>query len=181
MKRTLLLAVTLCFFIAPLLAQEAQEANPAADLNALAATIRTELEAHGERVMGQDAYRWSTHLESISNCRAEFSVRISNNVGLPTVQTEYVEFSLGSMDSSGIVPQKNWLDIPCLNKEKCIISNSACLQRSKEGIVTDCSTASTKRTNLFSLELDDEAAISRMQQVFSRAIEICRQPASVDF
>jgi hypothetical protein len=186
MKRTLLpLALVLLSFSSLLFSQPAQNTNQGADLDALAATIRTELEAHGDRVLGQDAYRWSTRLEGISNCRAEFSVRVSNNVGQNTVRTEvrteYVELSLGALDRIGVSPQKSWLEIPCLNKANCIASSTACVQKSKDGIVTDCSTASQKRVDTFRLELDSEAAISRMQKVFSSAIDICRAPAGVAF
>src|SRR5208282_1778503 len=120
MKRSLLFALALLCLATPLLAQPAQEAKAGSELNELTATIQAELEVHGERVLGQDAYHWSTRLVGISDCRAEFSVRVSNNVGEPTARTESVTFSLGALDRTGIDVNKKWLELPCLARQNCI-------------------------------------------------------------
>jgi hypothetical protein len=41
----------------------------------VASAIESELEGHGERVMGKEMIHWSTRLEKVEDCRAEFTVR----------------------------------------------------------------------------------------------------------
>jgi hypothetical protein len=182
MKRSFLLAVALPYFAALLLAQTAGEAQPRVSLDKLAATIQTELDAHGERVLGHDVYHWSTRLEKIADCRAELSVRVASNVGEITVRTETVNFSLGALEPYSIGLQKNWLELPCAGGQKCIFSTTTCSRTTKDGMVIDCTTASQKKVDAFALQLDgDVAASSRLERAFRQAIDICRQPIPVTF
>ena len=182
MHRMLLLAIVLPPFAAMLLAQPGQELDSRAGLTQLAAAIQTELDSHGERVLGKETYRWSTHLERFSDCRAELTVRVTSNYGDPTVRTESVNFSLGALDPYNVDQKKSWLELPCNGVEKCVFSTSTCSRRSKEGITTDCATASQRRVGSFQLQLDgDAAATLRLQQAFRQAIKLCSEATTVTF
>ena len=155
-------------------------ARPA--MHELESNIQAELESHGERVLGQEAYRWSTRLERISDCRAEFTVRETSNVGGTTVRTNSVRFSLGALETYGIILQKNGLELPCAGREKCILSSSTCTTKSTDGVVSDCTTVNRKREDSFLLQLDgDAAASSRLERVIRHAIGLCHEPAAVRF
>jgi predicted YcjX-like family ATPase len=182
MKHSFQLALVLHFLAALLLAQPAQDTPPRASLQELATTIRAELETHGDRVLGHDTYRWTTRLEKVSDCRAELTVRIVSNLGTSTVRTESINFSLGALEPNTIDLQKSWLDLPCAGKEKCVFSTATCSTRTKDGMVTDCATASQKRVDSFALQFDgDSVAASRLERAFHQAIELCREPQSVTF
>ena len=183
MKRLLWTAALLLSLCGVSLAAPVEQAAHPASLTTVAANIQSELEVHGERVLGKDAYHWSTRLEKIEDCRAEFSVRLSNNLAEPTVQVESVSFSLGALDQYGIEwKQKHWLELPCSERQACVFSTTTCTRRSKEGILIDCTTPNQKRGNTFSLQLDgDAASAQRLQQVLSEAVAACRQPSNVSF
>jgi hypothetical protein len=170
------------FLAAVLSAQPAQESGSRAGLQDLAEKIEMELQSHGERALGNESLHWSTHLAKLEDCRAEFSVRLTNNVGEPTVRAESVNFSLGALDPYGIAPKKNWLELPCEGVEKCVFSTSTCSRTTKEGITIDCATASQRRVGSFLLQLDgDAAATSRLEEVFREAISLCRERQVVAF
>lgn len=181
MNRFRWIAVALPLFATLLLAQPAPEPDRPG-LRELEYSIQAELQNHGERVMGKEMLRWSTRLERISNCRAEFTVRVTSNYGEPTVHSEKVSFSLGAIGRFEIAEDKNWLQLPCAGNEKCVSSFSACSKRTKEGIVVDCSASSQKRQEVFTLQFDGDAAASaRLKQYFSRAIEVCHEGAPSGF
>lgn len=194
MKRCFALALMVLGVAAVLAAQSAQPAtpknepksDPKNELDELASRIGAELEVHGERVLGREAMRWSTRLEGISDCRAVFSVRVSNNVGEstvgePTVRTESVNFSLGAIDRKGIDPHMGWMVMPCLGKKECVVSSETCSKTSKSGIVIDCTTASQQRSISFDLHVDNQAAALRLAPMIKQAIDICRAPVGVTF
>jgi len=182
MYRNSLLVFVLFCLSALALAQRSVEVISRPSLERLAATIQAELQSHGERVLGHGAYRWSTRLGKIENCRAELTVRVDNNVGEASVRTETVEFSVGALEPYAMDLQKGWLELPCANREKCIFSTSTCSGKSKDGIVIDCGTASQKRVDSFRLEYDgDVASASRLQRAFRQAINLCRAPKPVTF
>jgi hypothetical protein len=182
MKRSFLLTIGLVPLTALLFAQPAEESSPRASFNELAATIQKELASHGERVLGQETYRWSTRLEKMEDCRVELSVRVTNHFGDATARTESVNFSLGALEPYRIELKKSWLELPCAGREKCIYSTSTCSRKSKDGIVTDCASASPKRIESFSLEFDgDAASASRLEQAFHQAVDLCRAPKAVTF
>jgi hypothetical protein len=183
MKPLLCTAVVLLAFSGVSKGSPVEEAVPLPSLTNVAASIRTELEVHGDRAMGKDVYHWSTRLERIEGCRAEFSVRLANNLAEATVRIESVELSLGALDPYGIeMQQKHWLQLPCVNGQSCVFSTSTCTQRSKDGIVTDCTTPSQKRVDSFSLQLDGDAeSAQRLQQALRAAVSACRQPSRVTF
>jgi len=168
-------------FTALLLAQSAEEAGSRPSLENLAAAIQTELASHGDRVLGNGLYGWSTRLNKIEDCRAELSVRVTSNTGDPSVRNETVGFSLAAIDASTVELQKNRLELPCARKDKCIATTTTCTTTSK-GIMVDCGTQGQSRSGTFSLEFDgDVAAATRLQQAFLQAIDLCRAPASVTF
>ncbi len=168
-------------FTALLLAQPAEEAASRPSLENLAAAIQSELASHGDRVLGNGLYGWSTRLSKIEGCRAELSVRVTSNTGDPSVRTETVNFSLGAIEPSAVALQKNRLDLFCANRKNCIASTSTCSTTSK-GIVIDCGTQGQKRSETFSLEFDgDVAAAARLERAVLQAVELCRVPASVTF
>jgi hypothetical protein len=182
MKRLFLPTITLMCLTPLLLGQPAPAANTSSQLQEFATTIQTELENHGERILGRETYRWSTRLQKVEDCRAELSVRVTSNYGDATVRTELVRFSLGALEPYGIELKKSWLVLPCAGKESCISSNSTCSTKTKEGIVSDCSTASQKRVETLDLQLDgDPAAAARLEQAFRDAVKLCRAPAPVAF
>ena len=160
-----------------------EEAAHPPSLKLAAASIQSELEVHGERVMGRDVYHWSTRLERIEDCRAEFSVRLTNNLSESTTETESVSFSLGALNPYGIEwKQKHWLELPCNMGQTCIFSTSTCTRRSREGIMSDCTTPTQKRVGAFSLQLDgDTGSVQRLEHALREAVAACRQPSSVSF
>jgi hypothetical protein len=182
MKRPLLIAAVLMFLAGLSLARPVEQATPGDSLKAVAATIRTELEGHGERILGKEIYHWSTRLEKIEDCRAEFSVRLTRNAADSTVDLEIVNFSLGALDPDGIGMQKHYLQLPCASGELCVFSTSTCSRRSPDGIIIDCTTASQKRVDAFALQFDGDAdSAQRLQEAFRQAAAACRQPSRVTF
>jgi hypothetical protein len=181
MKRSYWLALGLPFLTALLLAQPGEKAS-SRSFAQLASAIQTELESHGDRVLGQDAYHWSTRLERMEDCRAEFSVRVISKFGEASTRTETVQFSLGAIDPYGIDLQKSYLVLPCTGQENCVHSTSTCSTKNKNGIVTDCTSASPKRLPSFPLEFDgDAASASRLEKAVRQAVEGCRVPKAVTF
>jgi hypothetical protein len=182
MKRTLLIAIALMTLTALSLARPMQEETPRPALKTVASAIQTELESHGERVLGKELYHWSTRLEKLEDCRAEFSVRLTSNLADSTVRVETVDFSLGALDPAGIEIQKHWLQLPCATLANCVFSTSTCSRKYQDGIVIDCATASQKRVSSFALQLDDDNdSAQRLQQSFRQAVEACREPSRVTF
>ena len=182
MKRFLLVAIALPFCAALLLAQSVRDAQPRPLINELAGTIQTELEGHGERVLGQEIYHWSTRLEKIAGCRAKLLVRVTSNLAETTVRTETVNFSMGALQPYGIDLKKNRLELPCADGQKCITSTSTCSRKTKDGMVLDCTTANQKKVDSFTLELDGDAvAALRLERAFRRAVDACREPIPVTF
>jgi hypothetical protein len=182
MKQSFWLAFVLYSLPALLLAQPAWGASPRTSLDEAASSIQAELESHGDRVFGHETYRWSTRLEKIADCRAELSVRVTSNLGEPTVRVESITFSLGALEPYSIALQKNGLDLPCAGRERCVFSTSTCSKKSRNGIVTDCATASQRRDESFALQFDgNAAAASRLEHAFREAVSRCREPQSVSF
>jgi hypothetical protein len=183
MKRVLMVAAVLISFTGLSLAQLSEESASRASLKTVVQAIQLELESHGERVMGKDTYHWSTRLEKFEDCRADFTVRITNNLGDPTVHVESIHLSLGAIEPYGIeIQQKHWLQLPCLGGDDCIVTLATCKQTNADGIVTDCSTPSQKRMAAFSLQLDGDAdSAQRLQAEFRQAALACSQPSSVTF
>jgi len=180
MKRSYWLALGLPFLTALLFAQPG-EVGSSRSFTQLASAIQTELESHGDRVMGQNAYHWSTRLEKMENCRAEFSVRVTNHVGETTTRTETVLFSLGALEPY-VELQKSYLVFSCSRIEKCVSSTSRCSTKNKDGIVTDCTNASPKRLQSFRLEFDgDAASASRLKHAVREAVDDCLAPKAVIF
>ena len=182
MKRLLLIAAVLLSLTGLSMAQPVEEGTSNASLVTVAGTIQAELEGHGERVLGKEIYRWSTRLEKMEDCRAEFSVRLTDNLAASTVHVETVSLSLGALNPYGIEFQKHWLQLPCAERENCVFSTTTCTQKSANGIVTDCTTPSQKQANAFALEFDGDAgSAQRLLQAFRQAALTCRQPARVTF
>lgn len=182
MKRLLPIAVVLLFLAGLSVAQPVEEATSRASLKTVEMAIQTELEGHGERILGKELYHWSTRLEKIENCRAEISVRLANNLAEPTVHVESVSFSLGALEPYGIEMQKHYLQLPCAEQQKCIFSTSTCSRKTASGIVIDCTTPSQSRIHAFALQFDGDAgSAQRLQQAFRQAVESCRQPSLVTF
>jgi hypothetical protein len=183
MKHSLTIAIGLLSLTGLLMAQPPEEVGSHASVKTVASAIQTELEAHGERVMGKDVYHWSTRLEKFEDCRAEFSVRVTSNLADSTVHVESVKLSLGALDPYGIeMQQKHWLQLPCAGGQTCIFSTTTCSRKSANGIVTDCTTASQKRVDAFSLQFDGDAdSAQRLEAAFRQAVESCRQPSRVTF
>ena len=181
MKPSILIAVLLS--VTGLgVAQPVEEAVNRASVKTVAAAIENELQGHGDRVMGKDVLHWSTRLEKVEDCRAEFTVRTTSNLADSTVRVESVSFSLGALDPYGIGIQKHWLQLPCAEQGQCIFSTSTCRQTSADGIVTDCGTASQKRVDNFALQFDGDAdSARRLEAAFRQAVESCRQPTLVTF
>ncbi len=181
MKRSFWIVLAWPCLAALLLAQPVFEpARPA--MGELQSNIQSELETHGDRVMGQDAYRWSTRLETISGCRAELRVRATNSVGEKVVHDDSIRFSLGAIERYEIGRQKNWLALPCVGHEKCISTISTCTKTTKDGIVINCSNSGRKQEESFSLQFDGDAgAASRLERDFRRAVELCREAAPAGF
>lgn len=165
------------------LANPAPEAASSPAPTNVAMAIRTELESHGDRVMGRELYRWTTRLEGIEGCRAQFTVRIANNLSDNTVHVENISFSLGAVDEYSIeIKQNHWLQIPCAPGQNCIFSTSTCTRRSKDGIEIDCSTPSQKLADAFSLQMDgNPEAAERLQTFLRQAVDACTQPKRVTF
>lgn len=181
MNRSFWIAVALPCAAALLLAQPAREPDRPA-LRELESNIQSELESHGDRVMGHDAYRWSTRLETISGCRVELRVRATNSIGEKIVHEDSIRFSLGALERFEIGSQKNWLALPCVGHEKCISTVSICTKTTKDGIVVDCSSKSEKREESFSLQFDGDAgAASRLDRDFRRAVELCHEATPAGF
>ena len=183
MKPLLCIAVVLTFFSGLCLASSAEESATQPALTAAAESIRSELVVHGERVLGKDVYHWSTRLERIDGCRAEFSVRLANNIGGATVNLESVNFALSALEPYAIeLDQNHGLKLPCHGRERCIFSTSTCTRTSKDGIVIDCTTPSQKRADAFSVQMDgDSQSAQRLQQALRDAVGACSQPSRVTF
>jgi hypothetical protein len=182
MNRALMVATVLISLSGLSLAQSLEETSARASLKTVVESIQTELEGHGERIMGKDLYHWTTRLEKFEGCRADFTVRIANNMADPIVHVESIHLSLGAIDPYGIeIEQKHWLQLPCAGGDPCIASSTTCSQK-RDGIVTDCTMASQKQYAAFALQLDgDAASAQRLQQAFLQAAEACRQPSRVTF
>lgn len=181
MKSSILLAVLLSS-TGLCLAQPVEDATPRASVKTVASAIESELQGHGERVMGKEMIHWSTRLEKVEDCRAEFTVRTVSNFAESTVRVETVSFSLGALEPYGIQMQKHWLQLPCADQNQCIFSTSTCSQKSASGIVTDCGTASQKRVDTFALQVDGDAeSAQRLETAFRAAVDSCRQPSRVTF
>ena len=182
MYRPCLLTLVLFCWAGPLPARTVDDAISRPRIEELTAEIQAELQSHGERVLGRDVYRWSTRLEKVENCRAEFSVRVANKIRDAVMSTESVTFSLGALDRSKIAVQKSWLELHCAREEKCIFSTSTCSKTSKDGIAADCSSASQKQAESFAVELDGDAASAlRLQRALHEAIDLCHEGKPVTF
>jgi hypothetical protein len=178
MKRLVLLATVLLSLVGFSVAQTVDEVAARTYLVTVAGIIQTELENHGELVMGDDSYHSRTRLEKMDNCRAELSIRRAYKISASTVRIETTSLSLGALDPYGIKMQKHWLQLPCTDKEDCILS-SFCSQNSADGTVTDCTTRDRKRVSAFSMEFDGNAdSAQRLEQAFRQAAFTCRHPAS---
>jgi len=182
MKHSILIAVVILSFSGLSLAQRVEEAPGHASVKNAVLEIETELDGHGERTMGKDTLHWSTRLEKVEDCRAELTVRTSLNLGDPTERVETVSFSLGALDPYAIGMEKHWLQLPCFDRNPCFFSTTTCSQKSANGVVTDCGTASQKRVDTLALEFDGDAdSAQRLQAAFHQVVESCQQPSRVTF
>jgi hypothetical protein len=180
MKQVPCIAVAVLALAGMLPAQSIANTSDATLRNASLA-IESELETHGGRMMGKDAYSWSTRLEKLDGCRMELSVRTVNHVTDPAVSIETVSFSLGALDPYSMDIQKHWLQISCMS-EDCIYSTTKCSRRSPDGVVADCTTPNQKWAHGFALEMDgDPASAQRLAQDFQEAVLDCRRPTQVSF
>ena len=160
----------------------AQEADSRASLQELSATLQSELEGHGDRVLGPQVYRWSTRLQQVKDCRADLSIQVTDHYGTSVVRLDQVHFSLAAIEPGDISLKKSWLSLSCARKEKCFFSTSTCSKTTKDGIVVDCASASQKRDDSLALQFDgDSGAAARMEEAFRQAIELCRTPKAVAF
>jgi hypothetical protein len=126
--------------------------------------------------------QWSTRLQRIADCRASFTVRTSTNYREPSVRLDQLSFSLATVNPYRIDVQKNWLDLACLNGEKCFFSTSTCVENRRDGLNIDCTSASHKRSETMRINFDgDSASASRLQRAFQKAIELCRESQSISF
>jgi hypothetical protein len=181
MNRPFYLAFVLPTLATLLLAIPAQEPQRPS-MNELESRIQRELDAHGKRVLGHDAYSWKTQLDHIAVCRAYLTVHQVSKLGEVVIHDETVEFSLGSIEATGVEPDKGWIVLPCTVHQKCITRVSSCSKTTKDGLAVDCSEKGDRREESFSLEYDGDAgAASRLQQDFRQAIELCREATHVDF
>lgn len=183
MKRLFLLALIPLALSALLLAQPHPEASPRSSIESLASAIQSELESHGNRVLGDGLYSWSTRLNKIDGCRAELLVQVQYNRDEEvTFRSETVTFALGAIEPYDMDLQKNWLDLPCAHKDMCIFSTSTCSTRTRSGVVMDCAAQSGKRAESFRLEFDgDDAAAARLEKSFRQAVDLCHVPEPVTF
>jgi hypothetical protein len=149
----------------------------------LTASIHGELESHGDRVPSDGVYAWNTRLNKIEGCRAELLVLVHYTVDdQDSFRSDTVTFSLGSIERYEIDLQKNWLDLPCAHKDKCIFTMSNCRTRTRSGVAMDCATQNWQRAESFRLELDgDDAAASRLEKAFRNAVDLCHVPEAVAF
>jgi hypothetical protein len=177
------LLVLIPLVLAPLLlAQASPLPNPRPPIDNLAAAIQTDLTSHGDRILGNGLYSWSTRLNKIDGCRAELSVQVTNNNAEPEVRTETVNFSLGAIAPPSVELRKSRLELPCTHQEKCIFSTSTCSVKTKSGIVIDCATPSQKRVESFTLELDgDGDAAARLERAFRQAVDLCHSLPPITF
>ena len=182
MKHLLWICIGLLTITGLSMAQPVEDGTSRAAVKTVASVIATELEAHGERIMGKEVYHWSTRLEKISNCRAQFTVRVNSNYGEPSVRTDNVSFSLGAIEPNEIALVQNWLELRCAGKQLCISSISTCTKTTKQGIVLDCGASSQKSEEVFPLQLDDnpQAAV-RLKRYFRQAVDACHQATPVSF
>lgn len=182
MKHSLPIAIVLISLSGLSLARSAEETPSRASIKMAAAAIETELEGHGERVMGKELYHWNTRLEKIEDCRAELSIHLTTITANSTIHVETVNFSLGALDPYDIQIQEHYLQLPCAAGEPCIFSTSTCSRKSPDGIVIDCTTANQKRVDVFAVQFDGDAdSGQRLQLAFRQAAEACRQPTQVTF
>jgi hypothetical protein len=183
MLRRLAIFLVLPLLYSAAMAAPVQEARSSSMQNA-SATLRTELAAHGERIIGKEMmYRWRTQLERLEDCHAEFSVHVTAKISDSTEKIETVQFLLASVDDNGIEMQKDhWLQIPCRGPVECVFSSATCTSRSGNGVVMDCGSSSTRRLGYFSLQMDGDAeSAQRMQQALRQAVQACRQTSQVSF
>jgi len=181
MSYALRIAVAVIAIAGILPAQSQQPAFSQTSLHNATGTIQSELEGHGERVLGRNAYRWQTRLEKQDGCRVEFSVRTQSNLSSSTVNVERVQFSLGALDPYSIEFDRHRLQMNCM-RTKCIFSTTTCTRTSAGGVVVDCTTPNQKRADGFALQVDgDAASVERLQQAFRQAVLNCRQPKMVSF
>jgi hypothetical protein len=156
----------------------ARQLNEPDELRALEASIRGQLEQHGERVMGKDAYRWSTRLDTLSACRATLVETVTINVDELITRRNEVTVPLGKIGQSRIEPDNNWLVLICLEHERCIFIDSTCTKTTKQGFTVDCSSPGGARQEELHLQLDRSAsAAKQLERDFRRAIELCQAPA----
>src|ERR1700686_2633363 len=113
MPRLPLLVLIPLALTALLLAEPAQDAGPPPSMDNLTTAIQSELNTHGDRMLGKRLLGWSTRLNKIVDCRAEFLVRVTSNFTADaSVQTETVNFSLGAINPYDIELNKNRLVLP---------------------------------------------------------------------
>jgi hypothetical protein len=159
-----------------------QSANRQDELRALETSIRSRLEQHGERVLGKDAYRWSTRLDSLEGCRVTLVETVTNNVGEQVVRHNEVSVPLGKIGETSIEPEKVRLVLSCSAHDPCVFTHSTCTKTTKQGITVDCSSPGEKRQEALRLQLDgSEAAALELERDFRRAVELCHAPLTTTF
>jgi hypothetical protein len=174
-------SVVLLPFLAVLLGMAGPEGTRAR-LGQLETAMAAELEAHGQRTMGQDGMRWKTRLESFYDCRAQFTVHTSTHMTDTVDKLETLYVGLSGLEPAVMQADRRELDMPCSSQFQCVTVATRCTKTTKDGIAVDCTSLAEKRKDALVLEYDgDPAAAQRIFRLMSQAVEACRQPVSVAF
>lgn len=128
--------------------------TPSDEVLDLKTSIQSKLEKHGDRVIGQNVYHWTTRLESLDQCRAIMTVREETMMGERTVREEQVNISLGRITWVAMDEHKKWINVPCLAWDRCISVRATCTKTTKDGITVDCSSPGIKQDATFRLQWD---------------------------
>ena len=151
--------------------------SPSDEVRDLESSIQSKLEKHGERVLGQNAYHWTTRLDSLDQCRAVMTVREVTSLGERTVREEQVNISLGRITWVAMDENKKWINVPCQSWDRCVSVRATCTKTTKDGITVDCSSPGVKQDAAFRLQWDgSEEAGRQMERDLRRAVELCRTP-----
>ena len=164
------------------MAQPVEEAANRASVKTVAAAIENELQGHGERVMGKELIHWTTRLEKVEDCRAEFTVRTANNLGDSTVRRGERQLLAGRAGPVRDRIRSTGCNCPAPNRTSASSRPRPAARNRPDGVVTDCGTASQKRADSFALQFDGDAeSAQRLEAAFREAVESCRQPSLVTF
>ncbi len=167
--------------MAVLLGVAGQEA-PRARLGQLETAMAAELEAHGQRTMGQEGMRWSSRLESFYDCRAQFTIHTTTHVIDTVDKLETLRVALSALEPAVMQSDQHALQMPCRGQFQCVTVATRCTKTTKDGVVVDCTSLAERRQDALVVQYDgDPAAAQRMIRLMSQAVDVCRQPVSVEF